>query len=292
MKHFLLLGAHISISGGIYNAFTRGEKLGCTAIQIFTKSNRQWAAKPFVKSDIELFKEAHKNSNIKSVIAHAGYLINIASPKTDIYKKSLASLQDELLRVDMLDLPALVFHPGSRQEMPLDEALQQVAATCDEIFKHVPGNSMLLLETMAGHGSSVGSSLEEIATILKFSKNKQRLGVCIDTCHIFSAGYDITTHKGYESFWHDFDEIIGLKKLKALHLNDSKSTLGSHIDRHEFIGKGKIGTQAFKYIMNDPKLFDIPKILETPVDEEKEYEKDLIFLKGLISLNTKKKLHL
>lgn len=289
-KHYLLLGAHISIAGGVYRVFERGEALGCSALQIFTKSNRRWQAGPFKSEEIEKFNEAQKHSSVKIVIAHAGYLLNIASPNKEVYEKSTVALHDELRRAEQLGIPTLVVHPGSRQDLPLDKALHQIAHACDEVLSKTPGKVKLALETMAGQGSSVGGLLEHLATIIDKVQNKDRLGICVDTCHIHAAGYDIRTEKAYQKFWHTFDTVIGLKKLCALHLNDSKNELGTKRDRHEFIAQGKIGKEAFKLLINDERFFDIPKILETPVADQMEYADDLKVLKNLITPETKKKL--
>lgn len=292
-KYNLLLGAHISIAGGAYKAFERGSEIGCTAIQIFTKSNRQWNAKPLQKKDIELFIETQKNQTaIKSIVVHAGYLINIASSKKEIYEKSKEALKQELYRAQQLEIPYLILHPGTCQNMPELESLKQIAATCDEIFANIPGSTKIVFETMAGQGNSIAYTLEQISTIIKNIKNKDRVGVCVDTCHIFAAGYDIRTPTMYKEFWNEFEKIIGIQKLMVLHLNDSKKDCGQRTDRHEFIGKGKLGLEPFKLIMNDERFFNIPKILETPVEKETEYSKDIQTLKKLISPETKKTLNL
>jgi len=287
-KHTLLYGAHMSIAGEIKRAIDRGESIGCTAIQIFTKSNRQWHAKPITEKEATDFKDTWKNSSIKSVIAHASYLINIGSPDKNIEHKSVNALKVEMERCDMLDIPYLVLHPGSHSNTDIPECLKRIAHNLDELFQAVPHCS-ILLETMAGQGTNVGSTFEQLAQIIKYSQHKKRLGVCMDTCHIFSAGYDFTTEKSYNELWKNFDNIIGINKLKAIHVNDSKQALGSRIDRHTDIGKGKIGLKGFELLFNDPQFFDIPKILETPkkegLDEDKKNMETLI---GLLSTKTKK----
>lgn len=291
-KHTLLFGAHVSISGGLEKAFQRGKSIGCTAIQIFTKSNRQWAAKPLTKNDIELFKQAHKSSPIKHVIVHASYLINIGSPNTDTHKKSVAALEKELKRCEQLGIRHLVLHPGSHLKTGEDECLKKVASSLDSIFEKIPGNTMILLETMAGQGSSLCYVFEHIKKIMRYSSHKKRLGVCFDTCHAFAAGYDFRTPKTYEAMWKKFDKTIGLNKIKAMHINDSKKELGSRVDRHEDIGKGKIGTKAFSLLFNDERFFDVPKILETPAKTELDYVANMKTIKKLISPTTRKKLGL
>jgi len=288
-QHHLLLGAHISISGGFYAAISRGQAIGCTAIQIFTKSNQQWAAKSITQEQIDRFLTTWQNSTVKSVIAHASYLINIGSPSEKTLAQSRASLQNELQRCDLLEIPHLVLHPGNHLQTDELSCLQRIANTINTIFDAHDSKTMLLLETMAGQGSNVGHSLEQIATIIDLVENKKRIGVCIDTCHLFAAGYDFRTPENYQLFWHQFDEFIGLSKLKAIHLNDSKKECNSRVDRHEHIGKGKIGLQPFELLMNDPRFFDVPKIIETPkVDFFKEDAMNLATLKSLIWPETKK----
>jgi len=289
-KQQLLLGAHMSIAGGFHLALERGESIGCTAIQIFTKSNRQWAARKLTNQDLNTFEAARKQSPIKSIIAHATYLINIGSPNKDTCKKSMKALALELQRCDQLGILYLVLHPGSHLGTGEEECLQRIADNLNDVFDKTPGKTTILLETMAGQGSSVCYTFEHIAEILSQSAFKKRLGVCFDTCHAFVAGYDFRTKKTYEDMWKEFDKIIGLKKLKAIHINDSKKELGSHVDRHEDIGKGTLGLEPFKFLFNDERFFDIPKILETPKDDLKNDLKNIETIKKLISPRTKRTL--
>lgn len=287
-KHTLLLGAHMSISGGFDQAIYRGELIGCTAIQIFTKSNRQWNAKPITKSDIQLFRDAWEKSSIKNIVAHASYLINIATPEKATRDKSVSALIQELERCHMLGIPGLILHPGTRGKAPEQESLDQVALMLDEALSQTPHSTEIYLEIMAGQGSSVCTSLENLAYIIKKTTHKKRLGVCIDTCHAFAAGYDLRTSISYEKFWKSFDDLIGFSYLKTIHLNDSKKELGSRVDRHEEIGEGKLGVETFKLIMNDSRLRDVPKILETPNIEN--YLKTMQILVSLIARENKKNL--
>lgn len=267
MQHtspMLLLGAHISTAGGFENAIIRGESIGCTAIQIFTKSNRQWAAKPIESSVSMAFKNALQHSFIKIVIAHAAYLINIGSPNTEIRNKSTLALIDELDRCHQLGIPYLVLHPGAKGNTTDQECLQRIAEQLDVACQKTQGKTMILLETMAGQGNSVCNTFEQLASIYEHVTHKKRIGVCFDTCHTFVAGYDMQTEASYHQTWHTFDDILGLTMVKVIHINDSKKPLGSRVDRHEHIGQGKIGETFFKLLMNDPRFFDIPKILETP----------------------------
>lgn len=271
-KQPLLLGVHMSISGGLEKAIQQGESIGCTAIQIFTKSNRQWRAKKITDDQALLFKKSLNNSTIKIVIAHATYLINLGSPEKSVAEKSISALVEELHRCDQLGIPYLVLHPGSHLESGESICIKQIVENIDNVLEQAQNNTMLLLETMAGQGTSVCYRFEDIATIIRLSKNSKKIGVCFDTCHAFAAGYDFRDPATYKAMWLQFDTIIGLEKLKAIHLNDSKKDLGTRVDRHENIGKGKIGLNAFRSIINDKKLASIPKILETPkttLDQDK-----------------------
>ncbi len=285
-KHKLLLGAHMSIAGGVHNAIARGESIGCTAIQIFTKSNRQWHAAPLKEEEIKLFKEAVKQSKLiskKDIVVHAAYLINIATKDAAMRKKSLHGLNQELARCEQLDIPSLVLHPGSRVETDEDTSVSLIAEAIDEAFEKVPGSAKILIETMAGQGSSMCSTLEQIAAVIKKSHHKKRVGVCIDSCHLFAAGYDIKNH--YKEVMKQFDDLIGLDKLHAIHINDSKKGLGSRVDRHADIGKGELGTEFFKHLFTDHRLVDVPKILETPKtgdDVMKDYVRNMDVIKKLI----------
>ncbi|TET34591.1 deoxyribonuclease IV [Candidatus Dependentiae bacterium] len=278
----LLLGAHISIAGGPDQAIHRGESIGCTAIQIFTKSNRQWFAKPLTPETVEAFKQAWKQSGIQSVIAHAAYLINLGSSNPETLSKSAEALADELKRCDQLGIPYLVLHPGSAGDTPEDQALQQVAQQLNEVFKATPGNTTILLETMAGQGTNLCYRLEQIASIYQASNYKERLGVCLDTCHVFAAGYDLRTPQTYKAFWEQFNTILGLDLLKAIHINDSKKALGSRADRHEHIGKGAIGLDAFRLLFTDSQLAHIPKVLETPKESLEDDARNMAVIRDLI----------
>ncbi len=282
-KKSLLLGAHVSIAGGPEQAIYRGESIGCTAIQIFTKSNRQWLAKPLKQEEIDAFQKAWKNSTIQSVIAHAAYLINIGSSNPETVKKSTQSLAIELERCQQLGIPYLVLHPGSRGDLSEKECLQQITQQLDTVLESTPGNTMILLETMAGQGSNMCYRFEQIASIYQESRNKERLGVCFDTCHVFAAGYDLRTEETYQAVWNEFDTIIGLHLLKAIHINDSKKELNSRVDRHEHIGKGELGSNAFQLLFNDERFFDIPKILETPKKRPEDDLHNIQTIKGLVS---------
>lgn len=278
-----LLGAHISIAGGPEQAIYRGESIGCTAIQIFTKSNRQWSSKPFSQEEIDAFKKAWKNSSIKSVVVHAAYLINLASPQSDTVTKSVQALVDELYRCEQLGIPYLVLHPGSHGDLSEKRALDQINQNLDTIFDHTPGATMILLETMAGQGTNICYRLEQIAHLYHTSHHKERLGICLDTCHLFAAGYDIRTPNTYETFLRTFQSSIGdLELIRVIHINDSKKALGSRIDRHEDIGKGMLGLEPFRLLCTDQRFAHVPKILETPKKGLEDDARNLAIIRSLL----------
>lgn len=269
------LGAHMSIEGGFYRAIERGEKIGCTALQLFTKSNRQWQAKPITQTEIARFKEAWKASPITFITAHASYLINIGSPDQAVAHKSLKALILELERCAALGISTLVLHPGSRLTSTKEECLEQVTNNINSALEATE-KTIVVVETMAGQGSNIGSSFEDLAVIIKHVKQKHRIGVAMDTCHLFAAGYDIATQNGFLGTLKQFDDTIGIDQLRLIHLNDSKQPLGSHVDRHEEIGKGKIGLEGFSLIMNSTQLAHIPKILETPDPDKYAYNMEIL----------------
>lgn len=271
-KESLLLGAHMSIAGGLEKAIIRGELIGCTAIQLFTKSNRQWQAEELTEPSVSLFKKTANESLVTSIIAHASYLINLAAEEPLIYKKSIDALLQEVMRCEQLDIPYLVVHPGSAGKQERSVALHKIALALEIILNQTMGKTMILLETVAGQGTSLGNTFEELAEIRNGVKTKELIGICVDTCHIFAAGYDISSVKGYQETWKKFDSLIGLSHLKAFHLNDSMKNLASRVDRHAHIGEGKIGLEAFALLLNDPRFFDIPKILETPKGEDEMHD--------------------
>jgi deoxyribonuclease-4 len=291
-SHQLLLGAHMSVSGGFEQSIIRAESIGCTAMQIFTKSNRQWNAKKITTEEADLFKKTVAESTIEphNIMVHATYLINIGSPDKVTEKKSVAAVLMELDRCEQLGLPYLVLHPGSYTTSDEKTCLDRIADNLNHILEHTKTSVSILLENMAGQGSTTCDTFEQLATVYRQSDHKKKLGFCFDTCHAFAAGYDFRTEKGYHDMWKQFDELLGIKKLKAMHINDSKRECGSFVDRHEDIGKGKLGIKTFELIFNDPHLFDIPKILETPSKELAEYKHNMDIIKRHISPATRKKL--
>ena len=282
MKH--LLGAHTSISGGVSKAIERAEKLGFTAIQIFTKNNNRWFSKPLEEEEINKFKTKFLSSNVKLVVSHDSYLINLCAVKPELLEKSRKAFVDELERCEILDIPYLNFHPGSHTGRGEEEGLKVVAESINIAHEKTKGFKVSsMLELTAGQGTTLGYKFEHIAKIIEMVEEKERMSVCIDTAHIFAAGYDIRTKDAYENTMSEFNDIIGLERLKCFHINDSKKELGSRVDRHEHIGKGFIGKEGFANIMNDKRVITVPKILETPKGKEQlEDLENLAVLKSLI----------
>ncbi|HEX7402296.1 MAG TPA: deoxyribonuclease IV [candidate division Zixibacteria bacterium] len=283
MTKKLLIGAHMSIAGGVYNSLIFGKDLGCTTIQIFTKNNNQWRAKEITSEDAKQFFENQKKTGISPVVGHNGYLINLASPREDIYRQSLGSMLIELQRAELLALPYLVMHPGSHLGTGERAGIKKIVRSIDWLHRNTKGFKVkICLETTAGQGSAIGFRFEQIAEIMEMVKENQRLGVCYDTCHTFAAGYDIRTKGSYEATFKEFDKAIGMEKLKVFHVNDSMKDFNSRVDRHQHIGEGKIGLEGFRLLMNDSRWEKIPKILETP--KEDGTEKDQRNLKVLRKL--------
>lgn len=282
-KKLPLLGAHTSTAGGTDKAIDRALAVGCTAMQIFVKNNMQWFATPFAEKEIRAFLDHPRLGELGSVFAHSGYLINLAATAADNHEKSARSLREELVRADQLRLPFLVLHPGAHLGAGIEAGLQKVVATIDKILAEIPKvKTRIALETTAGQGSTLGHTFEQLEHILKNAREPERLCVCMDTAHVFAAGYDISTSAGAKKVFADFDKSIGFERLAALHLNDSKVPLNSLVDRHEHIGKGKIGIEAFRFIMNKPQFAKIPKVLETP--KGKEMAEDVVNMEMLRSL--------
>lgn len=263
----ILLGAHISIAGGTHNAPARAKAIGATAMQIFTKMANRWAERTCEDEECKSFRAALADSDVKVISAHDSYLINLASPDPVLRRRSLESFMLELARCEALGLQYLVSHPGNY----IDDRQSGIARNAEAItvaLERTPGKTMLLMEMTAGSGTAIGSTFDEMAHLIDLIPRPQRkrVGVCIDTAHIFAAGYDITSD--YDGVVSRFDDTIGLKRLRMMHLNDSKAPLGSHRDRHELIGEGQIGEGAFRRLMNDPRLAKVAKVIETPKIEE------------------------
>ena len=260
----LLAGAHMSIAGGAYKALERGKRVGCRTIQIFLKNSNQWKAKALEEQDRLLFQKTQECSGIRPVVAHDSYLINLASPDSHLRRKSLNAFVEEMKRANFLGIPYLVLHPGAHKGSGTQKGINRVAKALRQALDLVEPPVTILLENTAGQGSSLGSRFEQLAAILEQMRNPDRVGVCLDTCHAFAAGYDIRTEEGYEETIGELDRLIGIKKILAFHVNDSKKELGSRVDRHFHIGKGFIGLDAFRFLVNDRRFAAVPKILETP----------------------------
>lgn len=265
----MLLGAHMSIAGGVYNAVLDGKKATCDTIQIFTKSSNQWRAKPLTDEEVERFFAEQENTGVTVSCAHDSYLINLGSPDEELYKKSFEAFMVELERCDILKIPNLVMHPGSHVGSGEEVGLKRIANAFNMLFDKLPDNKITVcLETTAGQGSNLGYKFEQLAEIIEMVEDKERVGICLDTCHIFAAGYPIQKEEEYKATMKEFDRILGLVRLKIIHFNDSKKGLGSKVDRHTHIGQGELGLEPFRHIMNDKRLQKIPKILETPKGDE------------------------
>ncbi|NGX55560.1 MAG: Endonuclease 4 [Chlamydiae bacterium] len=261
----LLVGAHTSIEGGIHNALIEGKSIGATTIQLFTANQRQWKGKKLTEEAIVLFEETLEETGLQEIMSHAGYLINLGCPNQENLEKSRKAFREELERCIALKLTFLNFHPGAAldesREACLDRIIESLLLYEDFMDEDAP---RLLLETTAGQGSVVGSAFEEIGYIIERVKDRLPIGVCMDTCHSFAAGYDIRTGGAWKKTLEQFDQAIGLEHLHAFHLNDSVKELGSHRDRHASLGEGEIGLECFRYLMTHPKTREIPKYLETP----------------------------
>ncbi|HHE71623.1 MAG TPA: deoxyribonuclease IV [Chloroflexi bacterium] len=265
----LRLGAHESIAGGLFRALERASEVGCECVQIWTKNSRQWRSPPLTAQEITQFKDVREQTGLQPVVAHAAYLINIASPKPSLWQRSVDALIDELQRCVALEIPYLVLHPGSSTTGASHSGQIQVIRALHQVQQTLTGQSTrILLETTAGQGHALGGTFEELATLLQEGDLGDNLGVCLDTCHVFAAGYDIRTPEGYAATMAAFDAIIGLDRLAVIHLNDSKHPLGSHKDRHEHIGEGHLGLEGFRPILSDPRLEGLPGIIETPKSDD------------------------
>jgi deoxyribonuclease IV len=261
----MLLGVHCSVAGGVINAFAEAEKLGIDTFQIFTKNQRQWKEKMIEEAEGAQFRAQFKPNGIKSAFSHATYLINLGSTEENLRKNSIMTLAGELMRCDALGLDFTVLHPGAAGQLSEAEAIKQIADGLKIVLDHTPGcKAKILLENTAGQGTSIGHRFTQIQEIIKITES-ERLGLCLDTCHAFAAGFDIRTKTGCDELFDEIDKTVGLTKLHVIHLNDSKGKLGSRIDRHENIGKGELGTEPFRYIMNNFR--HVPKVIETPKED-------------------------
>ena len=266
-----LMGAHMSAAGGMHKAIDRAVDLHMTALQVFTKSNRQWKSKPRDPGDLQKWRDRRQGPAPLPVVSHASYLINLAGPKPDIQAKSRAGLADELERAAVLGIPNVVLHPGAHMGDGAATGIARAAAIVNEVYAERPHlqATRLLFEVMAGQGTVIGRNLAELAALLSLTRDAAHTGICLDTCHLFAAGYEIRTREGYDSLMAEIDATVGTDAVHCWHFNDSKGDLGSHVDRHEHIGEGRIGTSAFAFILNDATWSHIPKLLETPKTVER-----------------------
>jgi len=280
-----ILGAHMSMAGGYYKAVEAAAKAGCDCVQLFTKNNNQWRAKPIEDADVARFRASLAEHGIKHSISHDSYLINMASPDDELWKKSVDAFVVELLRAEQLGIPYVVAHPGAYTTSTESRGLKRIAKALNEVHRQTKGcTAQCLLETTAGQGSNLGWKFEHLAAILDGVRNPDRLGVCFDTCHVFAAGYAMDSEKNYKATMRDFNKTIGVQQIKAFHLNDSKTKFGSRVDRHAQIGKGEMGLGPFRYLLNDRRFRKVPMLLETPKGELNGKDLDVINLTTLRKL--------
>ncbi len=279
-----ILGAHMSIAGGVDRAIERGAEAGCDAIQMFNKSSNQWRAKPIDDAEVARFRAAMIAKGISPVVSHGCYLINLASPDDTLYERSIVSFGEEMDRCERLGIPYLVTHPGSHVGSGETAGIRRIARALTRLFGERPGARLrVLLETTAGQGSSIGHRFEQLAAIIAGVSSPGRLGICVDTCHVFAAGYDLRTRRSYAAVMSELDDVIGLNRVQAFHLNDCKKDIGCRVDRHEHIGKGFLGVDAFRWLMNDPRFDGVPMLLETPKGPDLAEDKvNLALLRSLM----------
>jgi deoxyribonuclease-4 len=276
----------MSIAGGYYRAVEEAHRCGCDCVQLFTKNNNQWRAKEITLQEAAQFRQSLADLKIAHPLSHSSYLINLASPDDVLWEKSTEAMVVELRRAEQLGIPYVVVHPGSHTTASEAEGLSRVALALDMIHKSQPrAKTQILLEITAGQGTNLGWKFSHLADIFGRVAHPDRIGVCFDTCHAFAAGYDLRDRRAYLAMWREFDELLGLARLKAIHLNDSKRELGSRIDRHEHIGRGCIGPEGFRNLLNDKRFRDVPMYLETPKDNTEDDEPwDVVNLRTLRGL--------
>ncbi len=277
----MILGAHVPAEGGLYNAISNGEKIGCQSIQIFTKSPVRWKARELPDDEVDEFVASWQNSDIDIVLSHDSHLTNLTSAKEDVLEMSRNSFLLEIQRCALLKIPFLVTHLGAHLGAGEESGLKLLSESLSTLLQTAEADVAILLETTAGQGTHLGYKFEHIRKVMDLIGIQYNVGVCFDTCHSFTAGYDIRTKEKYCDTFDEFDAIIGLQNLKAFHLNDAKSELGSRIDRHEHIGKGKIGLEAFRLLVNDERFANVPAIVETP-QSETMHQENLELLRELI----------
>jgi len=275
----------MSISGGVDTAFDRGAQIGCDAMQIFTKNNNQWRAAPLKEDAVERYHRRQAETGITPVVAHASYLLNLATPDDALWRKSIEALLIELERCEVLYIPYLIIHPGSHMESGEDAGIARIAEALNVAHERLPDVQVkIALETTAGQGTNLGYRFEQLAAMIEGTEARDRLTVCYDTCHTLAAGYDFRTPEGYAEVFKQFDEVIGLDRLTVFHFNDSKKDMGSRIDRHAHIGEGEVGLDGFRHILNDPRFQETPMLLETPKSKDMHEDvENLARLRALIA---------
>jgi len=281
----MIIGGHMSIGGGFAEAPERARNIGLDAMQVFTKNQRQWIAKPLNMEDVNFYLENMKRFDIKITVAHASYLVNLAAPEQDKFEKSIESMVHELQRCESLKIPYLIFHPGAHMGEGEKNGLKRIVDGINKIIEKSEGiKAKITIETTAGQGTNLGYRFEQIGFILDNVSDKSKVRVCMDTCHIFAAGYELRSKDGYEKTMDEFSRNIGFENLVAVHLNDSEKALGSRVDRHAQIGRGYIGREGFKNLLKDKRFSNMPLILETPGGEAL-YPEDLNMIKSILKGN-------
>ncbi len=276
----MMVGPHVSAAGDLANAIANGVEVGASCIQIFTRSQRTWQTRPLEEEEVERFRAAWKDSPITEVMSHDSYLINLGSPEPDKLALSRRAFTEEAERCARLGIRLLNFHPGARMGSDHRECLERIVASVAETMDAVPGPDIVyIIENTAGQGSAVGHTLEDLAFLLEALDSPARTGICLDTCHLFAAGYDLPDEESWERFWENFDRRVGFGYLKAFHLNDAKKPLGSRVDRHENLGEGTMGIAVFRRLAKDPRFFEVPMFLETPGGSE-VWTKEIEALRG------------
>lgn len=280
----MLLGAHMSVSGGLSLAFERAQSIGINTMQVFTKNQNRWDQKPTPTEEIERWFQARAATGIGPIISHAAYLLNLGTPDDALWEKSVAALIDELTRAEQLGILGVVLHPGAHMGSGEEAGIARIAAGLNRAHAATPGfKTLTLLETTAGQGTALGYKFEQLKGMLDGTHAPERIGLCLDTCHIFVAGYDIRTPETYAATLDEFDRLLGLTRLKCFHLNDAKKPLGSRVDRHDHIGTGELGLAAFGFLLNDPRFAQVPMVLETPKSEDMHEDvENLALLRELI----------
>ena len=277
-----ILGAHQSIAGGYYRAVEKANESGCDCVQLFTKNNNQWQGKPITPEEAAQFRAAMKQRGIRHPLAHDSYLINLASPDESLWRRSIEAFVEELHRAALLGIPYVVTHPGAYTSSDESQGIRRVIAALNEVHEQTAGLGVeCLLETTAGQGTALGWRFEQLAAILDGLAEPHRAGICFDTCHVFAAGYPLAPKKAYLATLREFDRLIGLKRIRAFHLNDSRRELGSRVDRHEHIGRGKLGREPFRLLLADRRFRRVPMYLETPKGQRGDTDWDVVNLRIL-----------